>query len=273
MEYTSEMILSPKLDIVFKMLFSKEKNKDILKAFLSDMLDIPENELHNVIVKNTEINPESINEKYYRLDLNVDIGTQLVNVEMQVRAEDFFAECSLIYWAKLYSSQLDKGTDYKEVCPCIAVNIVDYDLFEQHDDFRSVFETWDKEHGIRLTDKMQIYFFELRKIKSSIKDDISANNRKKLWLQFIRSETKEEFEMLRRSEIPAITKAVNSLYDMSDDEHTKEMVRMRQKALSDKISELASAERKGRAEREAEIVSKLLASGMSESQIKKILNS
>ena len=79
--------------------------------------------------------------------------------------------------------------------------------------------------------------------------------------------------MLRRSEIPAITKAVNSLYDMSDDEHTKEMVRMRQKALSDKISELASAERKGRAEREAEIVSKLLASGMSESQIKKILNS
>ena len=256
MGYTGETILSPKLDIVFKMLFSKEKNKDILKAFLSDMLDIPENELHNVIVKNTEINPESINEKYYRLDLNVDIGTQLVNVEMQVRAEDFFAERSLIYWAKLYSSQLDSGTDYKEVCPCIAVNIVDYNIFEQHDDFRSVFEAWDKEHGIRLTDKMQIHFFELRKIKTNIKDDISANDRKKLWLQFIRAETK-----------------VNSLYDMSDDERTKEMVRMRQKALSDKISELASAERKGRAEREAEIVSKLLASGMSESQIQKILNS
>lgn len=30
-------ILSPKIDIVFKILFGSDKNRDILKAFLSDM--------------------------------------------------------------------------------------------------------------------------------------------------------------------------------------------------------------------------------------------
>ena len=84
-----ETILSPKLDIVFKMLFGNEKNKDILKAFLSDMLDIPEEEMRDIKVKNPEIEPESVYEKFYRLDLNIDISGQLVNVEMQVRAEKF----------------------------------------------------------------------------------------------------------------------------------------------------------------------------------------
>ena len=121
-----EQILSPKLDVVFKMLFGSEKNKHILKAFLSDMLEIPESDLHNITVKNPEIDPESINEKYYRLDLNIDIGKDLINVELQIRYEEFFAERSLIYLAKLYSSQLDLGEEYSKTCPCIAVNIVDF---------------------------------------------------------------------------------------------------------------------------------------------------
>ncbi len=63
-----ETILSPKLDIVFKMLFGNENNKDILKAFLSDILDIPEEELHNIRIKNPEIEPTSINEKFYKAE-------------------------------------------------------------------------------------------------------------------------------------------------------------------------------------------------------------
>ena len=275
-----EQILSPKLDVVFKMLFGSEKNKHILKAFLSDMLEIPESDLHNITVKNPEIDPESINEKYYRLDLNIDIGKDLINVELQIRYEEFFAERSLIYLAKLYSSQLDLGEEYSKTCPCIAVNIVDFLIFNQHDDFRSMFEMWDTEHQIKLTDKMQVYFFELKKIKTDIQEDIAANDRKRLWLQFIKSTTREEFEMLKHSEIEPITDAVNALYSMSTNEKIKETVRMRQKALNDKISELAAARRegiaegevKGRAEGRDEVIRKMRARGMTESEIQSILN-
>ena len=47
-------------------------------------------------------------------------------------------------------------------------------------------------------------------------------------------------------------KAVNVIYDMSEDTRMREMIRMREKALHDKVSELASAEKKGRAEGRAE---------------------
>lgn len=48
--FMAEKFISAKLDIVFKMLFADEKNKDILEALLSDILDIPPEQLHNVIV-------------------------------------------------------------------------------------------------------------------------------------------------------------------------------------------------------------------------------
>ncbi len=271
-----ETMLSPKLDIVFKMLFGNENNKDILKAFLSDMLDIPESELHNIRIKNPEIEPTSINEKFYRLDLNLDIGDQLVNIEMQVRSEKYYPDRTLLYWSKLYSSQLEEGEPYSKLCPCISINILDFVLFGEHEDVHSEFSVWDVEHNKKLSDKMQIHFFELKKVK----DGIDKNDRKNLWLQFIRSTKKEEFEMLRTAEMSALDRAIDDLYNMNNNEKLKELARMREKAMHDKASELEEAmqtgeERglaKGRAERDNEISDKMKKFGLSDEDIKKIFN-
>ena len=280
---TGNKVISAKLDIVFKMLFANEKNLDILEAFLSDLLDIPPGELHNVKVKNPEIEGSQIDEKYYRLDLNLDIGNQLVNVEMQVRQEKYFADRSLVYWSKLYSSQLDTGEKYTELCPCIAVNIMDYIAFDKHEDFHSKFEAWDVEHNHKLSDKMEIHFFELKKVE----DKPDASNRKKLWLQFIKADTEEAFAMLENVGIPEITKGVHAIYAMNSDEKAKEFIRMREKALHDRASELAAereegiaigrAEGKaegraeGRAEMGAEIAARMRAAGIPESEIQKFI--
>ena len=281
MAQDEQTILSPKLDIVFKMLFGNEKNKDILKSFLSDMLEIPEEELHNIHVKNPEIEPESADEKFYRLDLNIDIGNQLVNIEMQVRAEKFYPDRTLLYWSKLYSSQLEEGDPYSKLCPCISINILDFILFGEHDDIHSEFAVWDKEHDRKLTDKLNIHFFELKKVKGSI----DKSDRKKLWLQFIKSTKKEEFEMLKHADVPAISKAIDGLYVMNDNDRLKELARMREKAMHDRASELEEAMQdgrdkgiaegmaKGRAERENEIIRKLKALGMPDNQIREVLNS
>ena len=268
---TGNKVISAKLDVVFKMLFANEKNLDILEAFLSDLLDIPPSELHNVKVKNPEIEGSHIDEKYYRLDLNLDIGNQLVNVEMQVRQEKYFADRSLVYWSKLYSSQLDTGEKYTELCPCIAVNIMDYIAFDKHDDFHSKFEVWDVEHNHKLSDKMEIHFFELKKVE----DELDASNRKKLWLQFIKADTEEAYAMLENIGIPEITKGVQAIYDMNSDEKAKEFIRMREKALHDKASELAAEREEGRAEGRAEmgaeIAARMRVAGIPESEIQKFI--
>ena len=81
--------------------------------------------------------------------------------------------------------------------------------------------------------------------------------------------------MLKHSEIEPITDAVNALYSMSTNEKIKETVRMRQKALNDKISELAAARRDGIAEGEvkgrADLLAKMAADGVPEEIIKKYM--
>lgn len=155
-----------------------------------------------------------------------------------------------------------------------------------------------------LTDKCSINFVELVKIDS----EIDKNNRRKLWLQLIKSETKEELDMLEQTGVPDIQKAVVILHKMSADEKVQEMARQREKQLLDETSALRYAEKKGKKEGEAigikkgeaigikkgeaigikkgeaigikkgeakveKIIDQLRKSGMSEEQIQKILNS
>ena len=264
-----DKLVSPKLDIVFKKLFSE--NPDILKEFLSDMLDIPIEKIKGIKVLNPEITPESIGEKYYRLDLLLDLGDILINIEMQVRSEDYYQDRTLLYWSKMYSSQLKSGEEYEELCPCIVINIVDFVIFPEHNDYHSEYGVWDVEHNNKLSDKMAIHFFELKKVPK----DIDKSRRKELWLQFIKADEKEEFDMLERTNVIGIQKGVEAIYKMSSDERTKELIRMREKALHDKASELGEARRKGIAEgeakREAEIEAQMRADGLPEDVIQKYL--
>ena len=48
-------IMSPKIDFVFKLIFGDEKNKEILIAFLSDVLRLPKKEFKNIELLNTEL--------------------------------------------------------------------------------------------------------------------------------------------------------------------------------------------------------------------------
>ena len=65
------------------------------------------------------------------------------------------------------------------------------------------------------------------------------------------------------------------IYDMSEDTRMREMIRMREKALHDKASELASAEKRGRAEGRAEERDKMIKAmrlnGMSDEQLNAII--
>lgn len=271
-------LVSAKLDIVFKKLFAE--NIDILTEFISDMLDIPIEEIKSIKVLNPDILPESIGEKYYRLDLLLDLGGKFINVEMQVRSEKSFGDRILLYWSKMYSSQLDSGESYKKLCPCITITIVDFDLFE-HDDYHSEFGVWDVEHDNKLTDKMAIHFFELKKVPLNI----DKSTRKELWLQFIKADDKEAFDMLENTNVTGIQKGIQAVYKMSADERTRELIRMREKALHDEATLLEEAREegeakgmakgmaKGRAEKEAEIAARMKSLGMSDDEIQKIIGS
>ncbi|MCH5347727.1 MAG: Rpn family recombination-promoting nuclease/putative transposase [Oscillospiraceae bacterium] len=264
-----EKFISAKLDIVFKKLFAE--NTDILKEFLSDILDIPIEKIKGITVLNPDILPESVGEKSYRLDLLLDVDGQFINIEIQVRSEKYFGDRILLYWSKMYSNQLDKGETYKKLRPCMVITIVDFNLFD-HEDYHSEFGVWDALHNNKLSDKMSIHFFELNKITG----DIEKSKRKELWLRFIKADSKEEFDMLERTNVTGIQKGIQAVYKMSADERTRELIRMREKALHDEASLIEEAREegmeKGEAKKAAEIAEKMRADGVPEEIIKKYLS-
>ena len=270
-------IVKAKLAIIFKKLFTDEGNQHILQAFLSDILEIPYESINNIIVLNSEIMPENIIEKYSRMDIKMTVdGNRLINVEMQIKDEGDYKDRSLYYLSKLYSGQLKSGEVYGSLNQCISINIINFNLFDC-EKYHSSFSMREDSRNEQLTDKFTAHYFELKKIGKNI----DKNNKQELWLRLINAETEDELDMLQQTGVKQIQDAVVVLHKMSADEKTRELAEMREKALHIEATEKAHARaegeavglKKGEKRKEAEMISKMRKSGLSEEQIKAILNS
>lgn len=278
-------VVSAKLDIIFKKIFTE--NVDMLQSFLADILDIPYDDIQDIIVAKQELTPETIDGKFSRLDLNLKVADKLINVEIQLKGDNDYRDRTLFYWAKLYTSELKSGETYGQLKKTICINIINFNMFDRSD-YHTEIVTSIKDTGEIFSDKFSIHFFELKKVGKKV----NPNNRRELWMQFLNASSEEEFEVLKQTNVPIMNKAVNIIYDLSEDTKIREMARLREKALHDEASALANAknegkaegraegisigEAKGRAEGKAEaetdIIKKMKAYGMSEEQIKAILS-
>lgn len=262
-------VISAKLDIIFKKIFTE--NQDMLREFLSDILDIPISSIQEIVITNPEIVPEAIDGKFSRLDLNLKVDNTLVNVEIQIKSETDYRDRCLFYWSKLYTSELKSGETYGKLKKAITINIINFKMFEGNDYHTEVVTTVKGTNEI-FSDKFSMHFFELKKVGKNI----DSNNRKELWMQFLNADSEEDLEMLKQSNVPIITKAVSIIYDLSEDTKIREMARLREKALHDEASALANAKAEGRtegrAEGEASVVAKMKAYGMTDDEINSILN-
>lgn len=70
--------------------------------------------------------------------------------------------------------------------------------------------------------------------------------------------------MISQTNVPIMQKAVNVIYDMSEDTKIREIARLREKALHDEASAIKNA----KSEERNDIISKLKAYGMTDEQIK-----
>ena len=73
--------------------------------------------------------------------------------------------------------------------------------------------------------------------------------------------------------VPIMKKAVNVIYDMSEETKIRDYARMREKALHDEATALKNVESSGVKKGEANIIAKMKAYGMTDEQIKNIIGS
>ena len=231
-----------KLDVVFKRVFGEEKNIALTKALISDLLEIPRDEIQNVTILNVEIPPERWRQKFNRLDLQLQVDDKIVNVEMQVRGEKSFRDRSLFYWSRIFTRDLKTGEVYKQLKQTICVNILDFDLFDDEDEdyHTTVRVTYGKRRRL-FTKKFAIHVFELKKLNRFIKGRPMED-----WLRLINVGSKEELmAIIDSATIPEVRDAGIVLNDFQADERMRQEAWYREKQMHDEASQIDDAIEEG----------------------------
>ncbi|MBQ9818194.1 MAG: Rpn family recombination-promoting nuclease/putative transposase [Proteobacteria bacterium] len=258
------VLLSPKLDIVFKRLFTD--NLYLLRCLVSDLLNIPRQNTQNLVLMNNEVLPDMPKGKTSRLDLRLEVDGKAVNIEIQIRRHRDYAERALFYWAKLFTSSLKSGEEYGQLKKTITVNIVDFDLFSDKNVFHSEVVAVIRGTDEIFCDKESIHFFELSKI-DGMPDPV---NRQKLWLQFLNVRNEEDLKMIENTETEEMKQAADALRRLSLERDMQASALLREMELHDEASLRAEGREEARKEMRKAIMNKMRQLGYSESQIQEI---
>ena len=276
-EINEMRILPPRMDFVFKRLFGDERNKDILALFLKAVLGLEDEEFKELQLLNTELKKEYIEDKYGILDVKVITanGTQ-IDIEIQLHNKADMIARSLYYWSKLYTQQAQEGDGYATLCKTIAINILDFNIFEA-EKYHNSYLLHEKESKMLLTDLMQIDFLELEKVRHITP---LAHDEKLEWAMFVASDDEEVFKVLA-SKNEGIDKAYSVLKTLSTDPETRELYLAREKAVRDFSASIIFAKNEGELEANRKTAKKLLeigipidiitdATGLSNDEIRKL---
>ena len=236
-----------KNDTLFRMLFVKRQ--DLLKRLVAELLSIRFESIGEFFITNPDIPPDFMGDKSCRLDINMMVDNQRVDLEIQVNNEGDYPERSLYYWARDYSSALGQGVKYSALPRTIIISILAFPLFDCPE-FHSEFQPLEATRHTPLTDRMSLHYFELPKLP----EEVGPDDVLKLWLSLFKAETEEELAKIDAMGVPVIQDAIKAYHTVSATEEFREIERMRHFAEANRVSSLGYARDEGRAEgyREAE---------------------
>ncbi|GHV49179.1 transposase [Synergistales bacterium] len=233
-----------KNDTLFKMLFVKYP--DLLKRLVSELLDIAFESIGQFVITNPEMPPESIGDKFCRLDINMTVNGQRVDLEIQVSDEGDYPERSLFYWARDYSTSLGSGMEYLKLPRTVIISIIDFKLFDCTE-FHSEFMPLEVTRHTPLTDRMSLHYFELPKLPVTV----DADNGLELWLALFNAETEEELKQIEALEVPIMEEAIGAYRGITATDEFKEIERLRTLARHNEASALGHARREATAKANA----------------------
>jgi len=224
-------ILSPLMDIVFKLLMGTEGSKDLLTDFLLAVLNISPDELGDITIANPFLLQEYKGDKLGILDVKLKLRTgKVINIEVQVDPMPFMESRILFYVSKLITEQIDESDQYGKIKRVISIIITDHVLIKESEKYHHHFGLYDIESGILLTDVLEIHTLEVPKARKLSED--TAKSDLLNWMKFFDAKTEEELKVLAQKS-PTMQKATLRLMELSADEKARQLYEARLKERRD----------------------------------------
>ena len=217
-------------DFAFKRIFGQEDTKDILAAFLSDVLGYPVSS--DIELENTEVSPEYLRDKASRLDITARIrGVEKINIEIQLVNEHNISKRTLYYWSKYYARDLGEGQNYRELVKTVSIILIDYEVFKgDAKNYHNVFCALEKTRHEPFFDDFEIHVIELPKFLKLEKTNLTGLDG---WMLFLERAGDEKTMAQVMEKKPIIRRAMNVAQMMERDKQERWLYEMREKGLKD----------------------------------------
>ncbi|PCJ16634.1 MAG: transposase, partial [Candidatus Cloacimonadota bacterium] len=153
-------------DIIFKIVFAHPKKTDLLKCLLNALLKLKGNDLiKNVTVLNPFNDKEFLDDKVSIVDIKAeDTNGFFYNIEMQIQVPAYWSKRALYYASKLYTSQLDRGSNYQKLKKTISISILNQPIFKETEEIHNIYTFCNKKTFKELDSNLiEMHFIELSK--------------------------------------------------------------------------------------------------------------
>ena len=233
----------PKNDVIFKNLFSKVGNEDLLKEFLEEILGIKIKKIE--IQKEVELNKSHTKEKVGRLDLRVKINENIIVViEMQLEDKCKMNKRAMYYAGKIMGNSLEVGQTYNQIKDMYVISILNYNMLETEEYNTDTVIVDSKYRKYIVIDGIKFYFIELPKFREQVK---VPKTKLEEWLTFIDYENMEMVNMAI-AQNKLVEKAQKEYEYLTGDEATKRWQFLREKAILDERAAYINGKTKGKEE-------------------------
>ncbi|KAA0803754.1 Rpn family recombination-promoting nuclease/putative transposase [Bacillus sp. BB56-3] len=252
--YVKKSLVNLRVDFAFKRLFGVEGNEDILIGFLNAVLQSSiKEEITSLHLDDPHLPREQKDDKLSILDLRATLNSGIkINIEIQVRDKKDMIERSLFYWSGMYYSQMIQGMKYTELRPTICINILDFILFPEEEDFHNVGVVMNKKSKHVLTENMQVHFLEIPKVIQEWQGERMNPWEDSLarWLLLFPAYEDERLttilEAIAMEKDPVLKKAIEDWERLSSDKDFLRLYWAREKEIKDRMSEIETAEDKAK---------------------------
>lgn len=207
-----------------------QSNNKVLRGLICALLHLSEEDVVSVEITNPIILGESINNKEFRLDINVLLNDHtLINLEMQVADKPDWQNRSLIYLCRSFD-RLEHGQEYNEARPVVHIGFLDYTLFEDSPEFYATYKLMNvKSHKV-YNDNFILSVIDLSHIDLATDED--KRYQIDYWAKLFKAATWEEIHMLAY-ENEYINEASNTMLWLSAEEDIRKRCQDREEYYRD----------------------------------------
>ncbi|MCL2087885.1 MAG: Rpn family recombination-promoting nuclease/putative transposase [Oscillospiraceae bacterium] len=223
-----KQFLSPRNDLIFKLLFGDERSKEILTDFLKSVLLIPHEDYDTITILDPHLLPDYRDGKLGIIDVKLQTKSgKIINIEIQVEHIPQMRERVIFYDAKMVTEQIGASENYEKIKKVISIIITNHEFIEKSPKYHHRFTLYDADNQVEFTDTIEINTLELPKIPGD-----SDGTPLWDWMKFLDAKNEEDLDMAAVANTQ-VNNAVIRLKELSADERTRMLYESRIKMERD----------------------------------------